>query len=65
MKKIKIEEVENITKEEFEKKYLLKGNPVVIRNGYKYSKTLEWSFEYLSKKCGENEVNVRKNVNEG
>lgn len=46
--------------DEFVNKYLIPGVPVVIENGFKNWKANEWTIDYLDKKCGDNNVHVRK-----
>lgn len=57
---LKVDVVENISKEDFQRKYMKPQKPVIIRNFYGkdapiYSK---WSFDYFTKELGDLEVGI-------
>jgi hypothetical protein len=55
-----LERVENITREEFQTKYMIPQKPVIIKNFYGKDSPLytKWGFEYFKKELGDLEVGV-------
>jgi len=55
-----LDRVENITREEFQEKYMKPQRPVIIRNFYGEDSPLytKWSFDYFKKELGNLEVGV-------
>jgi hypothetical protein len=58
MNKIEIQVLNNPTENDFRKKYLEKGIPVVIEGNADYLKQFKWDFSYLSANMGDHKVNV-------
>lgn len=58
-KRVDIKRVKDISVEEFKKKYIRKGIPVVIENGAKdWGCVKNWSLDYFKKLHGEDEVTI-------
>ncbi len=57
---LKVDVVENISKEEFQRKYMKPQKPVIIRNFYGKDAPLysKWSFEYFAKELGDLDVGI-------
>lgn len=54
-----IDRVENISREEFQEKYMIPQKPVIIKHMYgKDAKVYQWTFDYFAKELGEIEVGV-------
>jgi len=57
---LKVDVVENISKEEFQNKYMKPQKPVIIRNFYGKDAPLytKWSFDYFDKELGDLDVGI-------
>lgn len=57
---LKVDIVENISKEDFQKKYMKPQKPVIIRNFFGKDAPLytKWSFDYFDKEIGDIEVGI-------
>ena len=62
---LKIDVVENITREEFQKKYMKPQKPVIIRNFFGKDAPLytKWTFDYFIKELGDLEVGIYDDEN--
>lgn len=54
-----VDRVENITREEFQNKYMIPQKPVIIKHMYgKDAQVYQWTFDYFAKELGHIEVGV-------
>jgi Cupin-like domain len=54
-----IDSIENITKEDFQKSYMIPQKPVIIRHLYgENAKVYSWSFDFFAKELGQIEVGI-------